>query len=155
AAVVTLGFLAATCPDPARAGQDLAPLVSVVAASVLACGLLVHRELEPHRELAVPRAAGTAVALLGAAGMLLALALAWPRPEALAVVGALNFGLLTWAAFRYRAAPAHAPALLCLAVGYLAAFHLGEDFGDDPLSLLVKLGSMTAALELAALALAA
>src|SRR5262249_15364402 len=96
AAGVALSFLAVSCEQPLTALQHLAPLVSLAALPVLMSGLLVHERLTPQAELAVFRTTGTAVALLGMAGMLLAVTLAWPQPLAVVLVCALNFGVLSW-----------------------------------------------------------
>jgi hypothetical protein len=68
-------------------------------------------------------ATGTGVALLGMLVLLTALAFAWPQPEALILVGLLNFVTLTRVALEFRLPVGHAVALACLTVSYVAGYH--------------------------------
>ena len=70
------------------------------------------------------RTAGAAVALLGAVLQLAALTLCWPQPLGLLVVGLVNAAGLIFVAVRHRLPVVHCGAMLCLAVAYLAGFHL-------------------------------
>jgi hypothetical protein len=69
--------------------------------------------------------AGTGVALVGMLAMLASLVLAWPNPGVVFGVCLLNFVTFTTVAFVFRLPVAHAPALVCLTLGYLTAFHVG------------------------------
>jgi hypothetical protein len=151
AAGLALGFLAVSCDEPLTAMQHLAPLVSLIALPVFMSGLLVQERLADDAELAVLRTTGTAVALTGMAGMLLAVTLAWPQPLAVVLVCALNFGVLSWIAFRHDIPVAHAPAMLCLGLGCLTAFQLHNAHANDTQFLLGHLGSLPAAVQLAVL----
>jgi hypothetical protein len=68
--------------------------------------------------------------------MLSAIAFAWPQPAAVLLLSTLNFLILSYAAFRQPAERLHWPALGCLAISYLTAFHrlLGHDLGEAFLS---------------------
>jgi hypothetical protein len=133
--VVALGLLVYWSGDVAIALERLSLIVSIAGIPLLIGGLLVHRGL-PEATPSAPtgdvtsarssslRTAGTALALAGMLVMVGAVILAWPQPIAILLVCALNFAVLTTVAFRYGLPVAHAPALLCLAVGYLAGFHL-------------------------------
>lgn len=74
--------------------------------------------------------AATAVALIGAMLMVAAVMLAWPDPERLIAVGLVNFVALSWFGFATGLAPLHFPALECLALAGLIAFHrFGQAIG--------------------------
>ena len=74
--------------------------------------------------------AATAVTLIGASLMVAAVVLAWPNPDRLIAVGAVNFVVLSWFGFATGLAPLHFPALKCLALAGLIAFHqYGEAIG--------------------------
>ena len=74
--------------------------------------------------------AATAVTLVGAMLMVAAVVLAWPDPERLIAVGLVNFIALSWFGFATGLAPLHFPALECLALAGLIAFHrFGQAFG--------------------------
>jgi len=93
----------------------LAPWLSVVAATVLALGMMVYRK----SSLAAWRTSGTALAILGGAGMLGTVALAWPRPDLLIGIGLINFAALSVIGRAGRLAPLHAVAGVCLAAAAL------------------------------------
>jgi hypothetical protein len=79
--------------------------------------------------------AATAVALIGAMLMVVAVVLAWPNPERLIAVGVVNFLALSWFGFATGLAPLHVPALGSLALAGLIAFHrYGEAIGGASLS---------------------
>jgi hypothetical protein len=119
-----LGFLVYWGGDVSLSLERLSPLIAVAGVPVLAAGVLLHRELAGRPELAGVRAGGTALALAGMTVMLLALALAWPEPHVVILVGALDFVVLTAVAFAFGLPVAHAVALPCLVLAYLTAFHL-------------------------------
>ncbi|MCX7423168.1 MAG: hypothetical protein NT013_27035 [Planctomycetia bacterium] len=79
--------------------------------------------------------AATAVSLLGASLMVAAVVLAWPSPDRLIAVGVVNFIVLSWFGFATGLAPLHFPALECLALAGLIAFHqFGEAIGGAGVS---------------------
>jgi len=101
---------------------QLGPVFSLVAAVVLATGLLVHRRIiQP--QLAAMRTAGTALAVVGAMLMAAAVAFAWPRPDLLMAVGLTNGLILIGLALRGGLPILHAAAVACLALAALVAFH--------------------------------
>jgi hypothetical protein len=146
---VALGFLAYWSEDIRNALHHLPMPIALAGLPVLITGALVHRLLEhglPEPETAEPvqrglspgvaRLVGTLTTWIGALVLLAALRLGWPHTDDLIVVGTLNALAFTVAAFRYRLPSAHIPALFCLAIASLTAFHgllghLGED-GSDP-----------------------
>jgi hypothetical protein len=126
AVAMALGVLLFRSTDFGVALRHLALPAAVAAVPILAGGLLLHRGLEQAPGLAGLRATGTAVALSAVAVMLVAVGLAWPQPGMVLAVCALNFVVLTLAAFRGRLPVAHAAALPCAALGYLVAIRLHE-----------------------------
>jgi hypothetical protein len=124
ALAVALGLLIYRCADVSVALERVAGLIALAGIPILAAGLLVHRGLTEESEHGAFRTAGTGVALLGMAVMLLAGVLAWPQPMALLIVCALDFAVLSVVAFRFQLPAAHAAALPCVLVAYLTSFHL-------------------------------
>ncbi|MCI0459977.1 MAG: hypothetical protein L0Z62_23750, partial [Gemmataceae bacterium] len=124
ALAVPLGLLLyyQAAPLPEALGF-MAVLLALAGLPILAGGLAVHRGLQDQPRAAGRRAAGTAVALAGMVTMLLAVALAWPRPGPVLAVCTLNFAALTVVGFRSRLPIAHAAALGCLTVAYLMGFY--------------------------------
>lgn len=103
----------------------LTPSLSIVAAGVLAVGLLVHRRaLAPA--LSAYRTAGTAIALCGGLTMLAMVGIAWPEPELLLAVGAVNFLLLTLLAVAGNLSLLHGAAIACGGLACLIGFHLAQ-----------------------------
>ncbi len=78
------------------------PLAALAALPVCAAGIAVAGGLKEEQQLAGLRMAGTTVALIGAAGMLVAQALAWPAPPAMLAVSLLNFMTLSVLGLRHR-----------------------------------------------------
>jgi hypothetical protein len=124
-----LGFWVASRGGPLDlALEKLAVLVTLAGVPVLVVGLSVRHAMVgadrgstgSHLSLS-----GTVIGLVGALVMLTALVLAWPNPAALLLVCLLNAVVLIGAALAFRLPLVHAPALLCLSVGYLTAYHLG------------------------------
>ena len=107
----------------------LAPSLVLWAWPILATGLRIMRGTDRGESLAAFRTAGTTVALLGVVLQLTAVALTWPQPLLLVVVGLLNAAILMFMALRYRFPVAHAGAMVCLALAYLAGFQLLADDG--------------------------
>lgn len=124
ALAVALSMAAIRSADRLLAMHALAPLLALAAIPIVLCGLLVMKGLSSTSEQAGLRTAGTAVALIGATIMLVALALAWPMPLSLVAVGLFNFASLAIIAIRHQLRSLHAVAVACLAVGYVAACHL-------------------------------
>ena len=103
-------------PTTSHRGADAAPLAKMSA--------MTSRDI-----------AATAVTLLGASLMVAAVVLAWPSPDRLIAVGVVNFVVLSWFGFATGLAPLHFPALECLALAGLIAFHqFGEAIGGAGVS---------------------
>ena len=124
ALAVPLALLVHLSPSRLLTVARLSPAISLGAAAVLAAGLLVHGRAT-SKPLAMHRFIGTAVAAGAGLTMLIAVALAWPRPELLLVVGAANAVVLLGLALASRIAPLHAAALACAALAALIGVHLG------------------------------
>jgi hypothetical protein len=133
ALVLSLGFigiwtvLKGACPRQ-EVLEHLAVPLALAAIPTLLAGLFVrHRTLDAEKGSKDSRLllAGTGVALIGMLVMLASLLLAWPNPVVLLLVCLLDFAVLTAVAFLFRLPLAHAPAMVCLSVGYLTAYHLG------------------------------
>jgi hypothetical protein len=100
------------------------PLAALLALTAMASGLTVQRGARRGPALDSYRLAGTAVGVIGLAGMLAAVGLAWPHPWWIIAVCVLNTLALVWAAFRWRMPLLHIGAIACAALAYLTAFHL-------------------------------
>lgn len=113
----------------------LSPALSVVAAGILAIGLVVHRRALA-KALAPHRTAGTAIALIGGLAMLAMVGIAWPEPQLLVAVGLLNCLLLALLAVAGNLPLLHAPAMACGSLACLVGFHWAQGrFGIDATSL--------------------
>jgi hypothetical protein len=123
----------------------LAPSLALAAWPILASGLRIMRGMAREQSLEVYRTAGTTVALLGIVLQLVSLGLIWPQPLGLVAVGLVNAASLIFISLRYRFPVAHAGTMVCLALAYLAGFHLLTDAGLRQLqtgSLLIHDGSL-------------
>lgn len=128
ALAVALGFLVYRAGELPLALGRLAVPVALSGIPVLLGGLLVYRaDLS-----ATLRTVGSAVGLAGMGLMLAAALQAWPRPGTLIAVCVLDFAVLSAVALTGRLPLAHAAALPCLAVAYLAGFHLVAGHLDVP-----------------------
>jgi hypothetical protein len=101
----------------------LSPEFSLVAATILGAGLIVHRRVTADF-LATTRTAGTSLALIGTSLMLLAVVLAWPQPDLLIAVGLVNFAALTTLAVTAGMPILHTGAVISFALASLVGFHL-------------------------------
>ena len=107
------------------AALDHSSLLVVLAAfPILAVGLAVMRGTTGDTNLAVYRTAGTATALSGMVLMLAAVAMAWPNPLALVLVGTIAAAALVTVALRYELPVAHAGAIAAAAVVYATGYHV-------------------------------
>lgn len=131
AALVALGFVVYWSDQPLTAFQHLAVPLTVAGLPLLLCGALVTAKLvgpsvgnaeQSGINAGLVRWAGTALALGGMAVMLGGLLLAWPRPLALIVVGALNAVTFFLVAFLSRVPYGHGAALASLAVAFVTTF---------------------------------
>ncbi len=105
----------------------LAPALALAAWPILACGLQIMRGMARRQELEAYRTAGIMTALVGVALQLTALALMWPQPLGLVIVGLTNAAGLFYVAVRHRFPVAHVGAIACLAVAWLAGFQLAAN----------------------------
>jgi len=69
------------------------------------------------------------VALVGVALQLASIIMAWPQPFLIVGAGIIGAASLAYLALRYDFPAAHAGAMLCLALAYLAGFHAVFDPG--------------------------
>lgn len=117
-----LGLLISESGPLRGAIAQLGPTFSLVAAVVLATGLLIHRRITAPR-LAAMRTTGTALAVAGAMLMGAAVVFAWPRPDLLIAVGLTNAAILIILAVRGGLPILHTAAVACLALALLVGFH--------------------------------
>ncbi|MBI3411921.1 MAG: hypothetical protein HY040_26625 [Planctomycetes bacterium] len=128
---VALGFIVYWSDDALWAIRHLAIPFTLAAVPLLVCGLFVSQglrdvstETDPAaRGLSptVARLVGTMIAWTGAALMLAALGLGWPRPAALIIVGAFNTAVLGGVAFGLRLPSVHVASLPCFTIAFLTA----------------------------------
>lgn len=121
AVLAPIGLFIARSESASAALRNLSPLLSLVAATVLATGLFAHRRFQDRR-LASFKLTGTAIAIFGAGLMLLMVVFAWPDLRLLVAVGVLNFGTLSVLAAIGDLALLHGLAVGCLALAYMAGF---------------------------------
>ena len=117
-----LGLLISESGPLRGAIAQLGPTFSLVAAVVLATGLLIHRRITAPR-LAAMRTTGTTLAVAGAMLMGGAVVVAWPRPDLLIAVGLTNAAILILLALRGGLPILHTAAVGCLALALLVGFH--------------------------------
>ncbi len=110
--------------------KQLTPLLSLVATSVLATGLVVHRRALA-RSLAVLRTAGTSILLIGGALLIAWWVIAWPQPDLMLNVSLLTGALLLAIAIRTRIPAVHAAAVSTLSTGIVIAFFWGFKLVSD------------------------
>jgi hypothetical protein len=116
--IVPLTLLVVAAPNARQALADLAPLFSLVIGGVLAVGLLLQQKIVA-RSLAVWRTAGTSIAILAIAVLLVLLALAWPRPEVLIATGLIDGIALITLAVLLDFPLLHAGGLAALTIAWL------------------------------------
>jgi hypothetical protein len=96
--VLAGGLLASKCGDIRGTLALLSPMLAAVAATLAGAGLIVHQRVTDPEQVGF-RIAGTSIAIGGGLLAVVALALAWPRPDLLVAVGLLDavaFTLLAW-----------------------------------------------------------
>ena len=110
-----------------------APLIGLAGWPLVIGGILIRQGLSALGPVEGPteagqagglRTAGTATMLLGMLVLTAAAVLAWPQPVPVLVVCVLNVAVLAYVAFRHDMPAAHAAVIVCLTLGYLAAFDL-------------------------------
>lgn len=108
----------------ATLGQ-LSPALSLAFASVVGLGLLIHHRATAEH-LVLFRTAGTWTALAGASLMLATVVFAWPWPDVLIAVGAVDFIALTLLASVSQFPMLHVPAAGSVALALLVGFHVWQ-----------------------------
>jgi hypothetical protein len=156
--VLAGGLLAHKCGEVRQTLSLLSPMLAVVAATLAGAGLIVHQRLNDPEQTGF-RLAGTSIALGGGIVAVVALALAWPRPDLLVTVGLLDavaFTALAW----FAAFPAlHLVATVSFSLAILVGYHWAAGqisvLGATTEGLVALLLTTRSALILAVLALAA
>src|SRR5207253_1207907 len=95
---------------------------------------------------AISRWIGTAVGIAGAAILLLALGLSWPRPLPLVLIGCLNAAMFLSLGLALRVPQLHVPAAACFTIGFVTLFHWLRGDLVDAESGLVLIKSVTSPL---------
>jgi hypothetical protein len=113
-------YLVRTPDEVASRLHALALPLALAAIPVVEAGVLVLRRVTSSVGL---RTTGTAVALAGALGMTIALALAWPNPAGLTLVAATTGAFLTFVAVRERLPWMQCGAIPLLAFAAVLGFH--------------------------------
>jgi hypothetical protein len=107
----------------------LAIPLALAAISLLSAGLRVMRGMADDPVLEGYRTAGTTVALIGVVLQLASIIMAWPQPLLIIAVGVVGAVTLAYLALRHDFPTAHAGAMICLALAYLAGFYAIFDPG--------------------------
>lgn len=127
AAVAAAGLVAARAYETLDATRALdlfaLPLV-LFAVPVAAIGLRVMRSTGDDASARSLQTSGRAFALVGMTLKVTALALAWPNPLGILVVGLLNGFALVYLAVRFRFELLHTGAMACFALAYISGFYL-------------------------------
>lgn len=124
ALLLALGQALYLSGDIAQSLGWLAMPIAFAGVPIVAVGTAIHHGLASQRRWAGRRTAATAVALAGMTVMLLAAALAWPRPGPFLTVCLLDGAVFTLAAFGLRAPLAHLLALPCLTAAAVLGWFL-------------------------------
>lgn len=123
AALLPLGLLLAKSGNVTQTLARVAPLVSLLAAPLLAVGLVLWRRLTDPA-LLKERVAGTAIAAAGAMAMVAAVGFGWPMPGGMLPTAIINGFVFLWVASRSGIPAAHLPAAFCFTAAYLLGFHV-------------------------------
>jgi hypothetical protein len=126
AVLLPVGLLAYRTGRAAAVLGDLAPLVSLTGGPALATGLLLWRR-STGPALVTIRTTGSAIAVLGALMLVIAVALAWPQPAAMLATGLLCSAVLAGLAIGLDVPPAWLLAAPCSALAWLAGWHVAAD----------------------------
>lgn len=118
-----LGLVIYRSADAAGTLRSLALLISLSGLPALASGMFLWSRVTGKR-LANLRAAGTAVAVIGAMVLVAGIAIAWPDPYEMLPVALCDFAALTAIALLWRVPAAHWLALPCGVIAWLTAFHI-------------------------------
>jgi hypothetical protein len=118
-------FLAAKSGEILPTLSLLSPLVSLLAATLTAAGLVIQQRMSKSgaEKDATYQTAGTAIALGGGVLILAAVALAWPRPDLLVEVGLLNAIAFSALAFMAEMPALHLFATASFSLACLIGFH--------------------------------
>ncbi len=117
AVLLALGLLTVRTDHLEHNFGQLAPLLPLIGWPSLLTGLIVWQKVNDE-SLTGWRTAGTAIAALGAVLSVGAIVLAWPDPASIVAVAALNFVLISLAAWRFDLPVGHVLAAGALACSY-------------------------------------
>ncbi|HIF32180.1 MAG TPA: hypothetical protein EYQ75_11035 [Planctomycetaceae bacterium] len=133
--VIAVGLLVARTADHGQTLAGLAPALSIVGATVMACGMVIHQQYSGSKTFTGTRTAGTAIALIGSVIQLGLFLIAWPNPMLLIAVAVVNVVACTVLAVVCRASVLHAATAVATSIGLLLALHVWV-FGSflDPVS---------------------
>jgi hypothetical protein len=122
--IVAMGLLVGRTADSWRTLAGLAPALSVVGATVVACGMFIARQFSGSKEFAGTRTAGTVIMLIGCVIQLGLFLLAWPDPMLVMAVAAVNMVAWTILAIVCGAAAFHGAAAVAIGIVMLMALHV-------------------------------
>ncbi len=109
----------------------LAPGAALAAATICAAGMMIHRRTTA-RQLAGTRTAGTAIALCGAALLLMGTAVAWPQADVLIAVCAVASALLLALAVAVDLPRLHGLGIAFAAFALMLLFHVLQPHYYNP-----------------------
>jgi len=125
--VLSAAFLAAKSGAILPTLSLLSPLVSLLAATLTAAGLVIQQRMSGSalaaEKIAGYRTTGTAIAIFGGVLVLAAVALAWPRPDLLVEVGLLNAIAFSALAFMAEMPELQLFATASFSLACLVGFH--------------------------------
>ena len=123
AALLPFGLLIYKSGSLGQTMLYLAPVVTLWGLPLLATGTVLWRRIK-NKELVASRTTGTALGILGVFIVLAGMFLAWPNPASIIPAALFNFAIFTVLALALELPVANLIGALCLAVGYLVAFHV-------------------------------
>lgn len=127
--------------------SELSVCQCFIGSTLLFGGLSLYRR-SSTRETLIWRTTGASLAVFAGSLMLIAIALAWPHPEYIAIVGILNFAVLAVAAWRGRFPSLAGIAYLNLGLAFFVVVHwirIGNDGIESALTNQILSTIMTSA----------
>ncbi len=121
--ILAIGLIVHGAPQSRWALAQLAPIIAIAAAPLLAGGAILHRRIKRAKFVHL-RVAATAVAILGAGLILAAVGLGWPVTQTMLAAAASAFLIVVCIASLEDLPALHLAGVPCLALAWLLGFHL-------------------------------